>query len=103
VLELSLYALPHAFRNVEAIAGSALNVRIEGEAGGVRHIVKEAGGWNLREGEASRATASVRLDVETAWRLFFNALDRGEAERRVEAAGDRELCAAFVGVRSVMV
>jgi uncharacterized protein (TIGR03083 family) len=103
VLELSMYALPHAFRNVEAIAGSALNVRIEGDAGGAWHIIVESGGWKLREGEASRATASVRLDVETAWRLFFNALDRGEAERRVEAAGDRELCAAFVGVRSVMV
>ena len=55
------------------------------------------------EGEATEAAASVRLDVETAWRHFFNALDRSEAERRVVAAGDEELCDAFFAVRSVMV
>lgn len=103
VLELSMYALPHAFRNVEATTGSALNVRIEGEAGGVWHIVLEAGVWKLREGEASEAAASVRLDAATAWRLFFNALDSGDAKRRVAAVGDEELCATFLGVRSVMV
>src|SRR5947209_7975173 len=35
VLELSMYALPHAFRSVEAARGSALSVRIDGEAGGI--------------------------------------------------------------------
>lgn len=111
VLELSMYALPYAFRNVEAARGSAFGVRIEGEAGGAWHIVKAEGGWELREGEASEASAGratgaaarVRLDAETAWRLFFNALDREDAARRVAASGDEELCAAFLAVRSVMV
>jgi len=103
VLELSMYALPHAFRNVEAAWGSAVSVRIDGEAGGVWHLVLEDGVWKLLEGEVTEAAASVRLDGETAWRLFFNALDRSEAERRVVAAGDEELCDAFFAVRSVMV
>ena len=103
VLELSMYALPHAFRNVEAARGSVFGVRIEGEAGGAWHIFKGDGGWELREGEAAGAKAAVRLDAETAWRLFFNALDRGEAARRVAASGDKELCAAFLAVRSVIV
>jgi len=103
VLELSMYALPHAFRNVGAARGSALNVRIDGEAGGVWHIVMEDGVWKLLEGEATEAAACVRLDGETAWRLFFNALDRGDAKRRVAASGDEELCDAFFAVRSVMV
>ena len=63
----------------------------------------EDGVWKLLEGEATEAAACVRLDGETAWRLFFNALDRSEAERRVESSGDEELCAAFFAVRSVMV
>jgi uncharacterized protein (TIGR03083 family) len=103
VLELSMYALPYAFRNVEAAAGRALSVLIDGEAGGAWHIRMEAGGWELREGEAHGAEAAVRLEAETAWRLFFNALDRREAMRRVAASGDEELCAAFLAVRSVMV
>jgi uncharacterized protein (TIGR03083 family) len=103
VIELSMSALPHAFRAHQATAGSALAVRVEGEAGGVWHILRGAGGWELREGEAREPAARVRLDADTAWRLFFNALPRDEAARRVEASGDEALCAAFLGVRSVMV
>ena len=103
VLELSMHALPHAFRNVEAARGSALGVRIDGEAGGAWHIRMEDGGWKLLEGEAPEASACIRLDGETAWRLFFNALDSEDAKRRVSSSGDEELCDAFFAVRSVMV
>jgi hypothetical protein len=78
-----------------------LGFLIDGDAGGAWHIMMEAGGWKLREGKATGA--SVRLDAETAWRLFYNSLDRREAWRRVAAAGDEGLCAAFLAVRSVMV
>jgi uncharacterized protein (TIGR03083 family) len=103
VLELSMYALPYAFRDVEANDGDALVVAIEGEAGGVWHIVRRAGRWELREGEAAEARTRVRLDADAAWRLFFNALPREEAARRVACEGDERLCAKFLGVRSVMV
>jgi uncharacterized protein (TIGR03083 family) len=103
VIELSMYALPHAFRDADAEAGRALVVRVEGEAGGVWHILKDAAGWKLREGEAEDAAARVRLDADAAWRLFFNALGREEARRRVECVGDERLCAAFLAVRAVMV
>lgn len=103
VLQLSMYALPHAFRATETDEGGALNVRVEGEAGGVWHIRRARGGWELREGAREDAAARVRLDADTAWRLFFNALGRDEAARRVEASGDKRLCETFLGVRSVMV
>ena len=103
VLELSMYALPYAFRHAEADAGSALSVHIDGEAGGVWHVLRTRDAWELREGERTDATASVSLDTDAAWRLFFNALGRDEAARRVRAEGDEKLCATFLGVRSVMV
>ena len=103
VLELSMYALPYAFRDVGAKDGDALAVAIGGEAGGVWHIIKRGNGWELREGNAAEAGARVRLDADTAWRLFFNALRGDEAARRVAAEGDERLCAAFLNVRSVMV
>lgn len=103
VLELAMYALPHAFRHTDVPPGSTLSVRIEGEAGGVWHIAKEGSGWELREEEAMEATAFVLLDAETAWRLFFNALSREEAQRRVAVAGDEKLWNSFLEVRSVMV
>ena len=103
VIELSMYALPHAFRATEADEGGTLSVRVEGEAGGGWHILRARGGWELREGEREGASARVRLDADTAWRLFFNALGRDEAAARVEASGDERLCETFLGVRSVMV
>ena len=103
VIGLSMYALPHAFRDVEAPAGGALCVRVDGEAGGVWHITRGPGGWVLHEGAAEKCAARVRLDADAAWRLFFNALDAEEAARRVGAEGDESLCATFLRVRSVMV
>jgi hypothetical protein len=98
-----MYALPYAFRACKAREGSALSVRIDGEAGGDWHLLRARNSWELREGEAADATARVRLDADAAWRLFFNALAPAEAAARVEASGDEKLCAAFLGVRSVMV
>ena len=103
VIELAMYALPHAFRGCEAEPGSTLSVRVEGDAGGVWHILRAAARWELRAGDADAPTARVRLDADAAWRLFFNALDRAEAAARVEATGDARLCETFLGVRSVMV
>lgn len=103
VIELSMYALPYAFRDARATTGSVLSVHVEGEAGGAWHILRGEGGWELRAGEAQDPAARVRLDAATAWRLFFNALDCEEAARLIEASGDEQLCAAFLGVRSVMV
>ncbi|MET0626479.1 MAG: maleylpyruvate isomerase N-terminal domain-containing protein [Pyrinomonadaceae bacterium] len=103
VIELSMYALPHAFRRASAEPGSALSVRIDGDAGGVWHLLRARDLWELREGEAADPTARVRLDADTAWRLFFNALSKDEAAPRVEASGDESLCETFLAVRSVMV
>jgi uncharacterized protein (TIGR03083 family) len=103
VIELSMYALPHALRQLEATAGSALSVHIEGEAGGVWHVLRGERGWELRAGEADEPAARVRLDAGTAWRLFFNALDRDAAARLVEVSGDEQLYTTFLTVRSVMV
>ncbi|HYP27276.1 MAG TPA: maleylpyruvate isomerase N-terminal domain-containing protein [Blastocatellia bacterium] len=103
VLALSMYALPHSFRRTDAPEGSALNISIEGEAGGLWSLVREAGRWSVRAGAAPGASAGVRMDADTAWRLFFNGLGREEAGRRVEATGDGRLCSTFISTRAVMV
>ncbi|HEX8561022.1 MAG TPA: maleylpyruvate isomerase N-terminal domain-containing protein [Pyrinomonadaceae bacterium] len=103
VLELSMHALPHALRACEAEEGRALSVHIDGDAGGAWRVVRGASGWGLRDGDAHDAAARVRLDADTAWRLFFNALERDEAAARVRASGDEKLCSAFLAARSVMV
>lgn len=103
MLALSVLALPHAFRAVAAEPGAALNLTIDGDAGGRWALVAEDGQWRLAEGTHRRPTASARLDADSAWRLFYNGLTADQARARVECEGDPTLGEAFLAVRSVMV
>ena len=103
VLDLSMRALPHAFREVEAPEKTAFVVKITGDAGGVWTLVREEERWSLWVGEEAEPAARVRLDAETAWKIFYNALPLKAAAARVEIEGDSRLGAAFLKTRSVMV
>lgn len=105
VLEISLRALPHAYRGVEAEAGRSLRFVIDGPSGGEWILAREAGTWRL--GVASEAdgpaAARVSLSEDTAWRIFFKALTPAEALARVRIEGDEALGRGFVRTRAVMV
>jgi hypothetical protein len=103
VIALSMYALPHAFRSIDATTGDAVSIIIEGEAGGRWFIVRDERAWSIKEGEIANPRLSVRMDSDTAWRLFFNGLSAQEAGRRVITEGDAQLRATFLSTRAVMV
>ena len=103
VLDLSVRALPRAFRRVDAPAGSAVVLEVTGEAGGVWSLVRDARAWAVHAGESPRIDARVRLDPDAAWRLFFNALRGDDAAKRIHIEGDRRLGEAVATVRAVMV
>jgi uncharacterized protein (TIGR03083 family) len=56
VIELSVYALPHAFRGCEAGPGAALSVHVEGDAGGLWHILRA----RATAGNCARAKPTTR-------------------------------------------
>lgn len=103
VLAFSMHALPRALDGEAAPEGTAVSVRVTGEAGGTWTAVRGAAGWRLFEGEAPSPAARVAMDGATAWRLLYNALSGDEAGRRVAAEGDTRLAAAVLRTRSVMV
>lgn len=103
VLAFSMHALPRALDGEAAPEGTAVSVRVTGEAGGAWSAVRGASGWRLFEGEAPSPAARVAMDGATAWRLLYNSLTADEARRRVTAEGDVRLVAAVLGARSVMV
>jgi uncharacterized protein (TIGR03083 family) len=102
VLEISVRALPRAYRDVAAEPGTAISLAVSGASGGVWSLLREAGGWRLYAGEADRAVARVRLDDQAAWRLFFKQLAPDEAERSVSLEGNRELGSAVRRALAVM-
>ena len=100
MLDLSMRALPHAFRDVEAPEGTAFAVTITGDAGGAWSLVRGEGRWSLWVGESPEPAARVRLDAEIAWRIFYNALPPEAARSRVEIEGEERLGRAFLATRS---
>jgi uncharacterized protein (TIGR03083 family) len=102
VIDISMRALPHAFRAVEAAPGTALVVEVAGAACGPWSLVRGETAWQLWEGRAPSPRTRVRLSGDTAWRLFFNALPAAGARGYLEVWGAGDLADAFVAARAVI-
>ena len=102
VLDVSMRALPFAYRDVEAQATTSVTVEITGEAGGQWTLVREITGWRLFTGALDHAAAHIRLDQELAWRMFFKQRSRDEVLAAMAASGRADLAQPFAGVLAVM-
>jgi len=103
VLEISLHALPHAYREVQAPDGASLAIQISGPSGGSWTLRRSGADWNASEGAEANPTARATMSDDAAWRLFFNALPAGAAAGLVRLEGNRELGAPLLRARSVIV
>ena len=97
LLDFSVRALPRAYEPLDAPEGTTVSIYIDGEPWSVR---REGGSWALYEGADDAPTTTIRLDADTAWRLFYNA-PRGRAAAVV--SGDATLAEPLFRTRSVMV
>jgi uncharacterized protein (TIGR03083 family) len=100
-LDVFMRAVPFTYRQVEAEPGRSVQIEIEGEAGGVWTLVREARGWELFTGGDETAAAQVKLDQDTAWRLFSKSLPAG-SQGRIRIQGDRRLGQPLLGSVAVM-
>lgn len=103
LLDLSFRALPHAYRTIHAPSGTAVTVRITGDAGGAWSLVRDDDVWRLFRGAASDAAVVVTLDPDAAWRVLYNALPANAARQRARVEGDASLAEPLFVMRSVMV
>ena len=97
LLDFSVRALPRAYTVLDAPEGTTVSIYIDGEAWTVR---REHDRWALYEGAPESPTTTIRLDADTAWRLFYNAV-RGRATAVV--SGEATLAEPLFRTRSVMV
>jgi hypothetical protein len=103
LLDLSVRALPRAYADLAAPAGTAVVFEVTGEEGGAWSVVREAAGWRVYRGAADSPGAVVRGAPDAAWRLLYNALPAERARAALEIAGDAALAEPLLGARSVMV
>jgi uncharacterized protein (TIGR03083 family) len=102
VLDVSMWALPFAYRDVGAEEGQCVAFRVTGQAGGGWSLRREEGRWTLFTGEAERPACRVIVDADTAWRIFFKAIAPEEAAPRARIEGETGLGQAFLGTLAVM-
>lgn len=96
LLDTLVRALPHTFRNTEADEGTHVRLEIAGvgEQGLPPlqwSLVRDAGRWALFDSCLLEPAAAVRMDGDTAWRLFTKGISREDALARVRIDGDAVL------------
>jgi len=102
VLDLSVRALPHAYRDVAAGDGTTIVVHVDGASGGTWTLMRDGDRWTLATGHADRTDAKIAMSDDQAWRLLYNALPAAEsAQIVIEGRGD--LAAPFLRARSIVI
>jgi uncharacterized protein (TIGR03083 family) len=104
VLDISMHALPHAYRTVQPPREDvSVAVEITGSAPGVWTLRRVGGAWDIDEGASSTAAATIVMSDETAWRLFFNALSPTDTQSSIALGGDLDLARPICHARAVIV
>ena len=102
VLDAFVRALPWTYRDVAAPEGTSVQLTISGEAGGAWCLRREGGMWRLYVGAAEKASATVTLDPEDAWRLFTKGRSKEEVRPRARFEGDAQLAEQALEVISII-
>ncbi len=70
VLDTFMRALPYAYRDVDAPAGTTIVLRVTDEGEGAWSLVREDSGWQLYAAAADSPTTAVTMRGDAAWRIF---------------------------------
>ena len=103
LVETSLRALPHAYRNVTAPEGTTVAVQLANDSTLAWTLRREGTSWHLYRGVDTQPTARAECEADALWRLLYNALPASDASRALTVDGDHELVAPLLRARSVMV
>jgi uncharacterized protein (TIGR03083 family) len=102
LMAFTVRVLPRVYADVRAEPGTTVNLAVEQETTALWSVVKGAKGWQVFGGGAESPAATVRVNADDAWRLFYNALPTEEARERVRIEGDASLAVPLLHARSVI-
>jgi uncharacterized protein (TIGR03083 family) len=91
VLDCFVRGLPHAYRNVEAPAGSTVRLDISGDCGGQWQLRRTSSAWALELPTNEDCSAGVMVPQEIAWRIFTKGIPHAAALEQVQIEGNHDL------------
>jgi uncharacterized protein (TIGR03083 family) len=103
VLDLSMRALPHAYRDITAPNETLIVVNVTGPAGGQWTLKREPDSWTLWTGRPDRFDAAVTMSDDLAWRLLYNALPATDAAASIVIDGRGEFAQPLLRTRSIVI
>jgi uncharacterized protein (TIGR03083 family) len=102
VLDAFSRALPSACRDMSARDGTLWKVEITGQSGDIWYLRRDAGAWRLFVDVGAKPDASVRMDADTAWRLFTGGLDHDLTSEQFTVEGDPAMSGAVLAMRCIV-
>jgi hypothetical protein len=103
VLAVSMFALPRAWRPVEAEDGTDVVFRFEGAGGGSWTLRRQLGVWTLLEGAAASPAALISGEARNAAHLLLHVLGDEDVADLFQLEGPEPLTAPWHRTRAVMV
>jgi len=103
LLDLSVRALPYAYAEVRAAAGTTVTLAVTGETTGSWTVARGDERWQIHRGRPSAPDATVTIAADDVWRMFYNALPEDVLRQRVTLEGKTDLAAPLLRARSVIV
>ena len=97
-------AIPYGYDGVFASPGTSVEIVVSGETHRQWRLWRDADGWTITDAAPGDEGARTRVTLpgDVAWRLFFNALEHGDAKRQAQVEGDPVLAEPLFRVRTVM-
>lgn len=90
-IETFIQALPHTYRNTEAVENSVVSLIVTTEIGGQWNIIKKENNWEFIPSFEGESTSIVKIDPHDAWLLFSKGMTPNEALEKVEISGNQNL------------
>jgi hypothetical protein len=103
LLDFSVRALPHAYADLAAPAGTTVTLHVDGATEEPWSIVRDDRQWAIMRGKPAAPDATASIGLDDAWRLFYNALPPDVAASRLRVTGDPLLIHSLLRARSVIV
>lgn len=102
-IDTFMYALPHAYRNVDAAEGTVIKITVSSGIGGDWYLVKTVNKWELQKQQPSNIVHSeVTIAPETTWKFFTKAITPQKAIEHSAIKGDKSLGETVFNTIAVM-
>ena len=102
MIDTLMQALPHAYKDLDALTGTAIKIEIDTAAGGIWFLNKEDIGWCLSSEIKGGLAAEICMDPHTAWKVFSKGISPEEARSRVLINGNKMLAENTLRMVAVM-